>query len=71
MLWSLLTFPAYVAAVRMIVGQRIGILLACAFPAVLSNLVVGQNGFLSAALLGGALGLMERRPCWPAACWGC
>jgi arabinofuranan 3-O-arabinosyltransferase len=59
---SLLTFPAYVAAVRMIVGQRIGILLACAFPAVLSNFVVGQNGFLSAALLGGALGLMERRP---------
>ena len=61
-LWSLLTFPAYVAAIRMIVGQRIGILLACAFPAVLSNFVVGQNGFLSAALLGGALGFMERRP---------
>jgi arabinofuranan 3-O-arabinosyltransferase len=60
--WSLLTFPAYVAAVRMIVGDRIGILLACAFPAVVSNVVVGQNGFLSAALLGGALGFMERRP---------
>ena len=27
--------------------------------------------FLSAALLGGALGLMERHPCWPAACWAC
>ncbi len=54
--------PAYVAAIRVIVGQRIGILLACAFPAVLANFVVGQNGFFSAALLGGALGCMQRRP---------
>ncbi len=61
-LWSFLTFPAYVAAIRVIVGQRIGILLACAFPAVLANFVVGQNGFFSAALLGGALGCMQRRP---------
>ena len=61
-IWSFLTFPAYIAAVRMIVGHRIGILIACAFPAVLSNFVVGQNGFLSAALLGGTLGFMEKRP---------
>jgi hypothetical protein len=61
-LWSLLTFPAYVLAIRAIVGHRLGILLAGAFPAVLSNFIVGQNGFLSAALLGGALGFMQRRP---------
>lgn len=61
-LWSFATFPAYVLAIRTIVGDRIGILLACAFPAILSNFMVGQNGFVSAALLGGALFFIERRP---------
>ena len=60
--WSFSTFPAYVIAVRTIVGDRIGILLACAFPAILSNFMVGQNGFFSAALLAGALFFLERRP---------
>jgi arabinofuranan 3-O-arabinosyltransferase len=60
--WSFSTFPAYVIAVRTIVGDRIGILLACAFPAILSNFMVGQNGFVSAALLAGALFFIERRP---------
>src|SRR4029077_18596438 len=60
--WMALTFPAYVAAVRGVVGQRVGILFACAFPGILSNIMAGQNGFLTAALFGGALLLMERRP---------
>ncbi len=38
------------------------LLLALAFPAVLINIGHGQNGFLTAALLGGALVLLERRP---------
>jgi arabinofuranan 3-O-arabinosyltransferase len=62
MVWTLGTFPAYLAAIRAIVGDRIGYLLAAAFPAVLANAVVGQNGFLTAALIGGALVLVERRP---------
>jgi hypothetical protein len=61
-LWTFGTFPAYVVAVRMIVGDRSGYLLAAAFPAVLCNFMVGQNGFLSAGLFGGALVLLERRP---------
>jgi arabinofuranan 3-O-arabinosyltransferase len=60
--WMALAFSAYVAAMRAIVGERAGLLLACAFPGILSNLVVGQNGFLTAALLGGSLLLMERGP---------
>lgn len=60
--WVFLTFPLYVAAIRGIVGDRIGLLLACAFPAILSNARVGRNGFVTAALLGGALLFMERRP---------
>jgi hypothetical protein len=38
------------------------LLLALAFPAVLINIGHGQNGFLTAALLGGALSMLDRRP---------
>jgi hypothetical protein len=38
------------------------LLLALAFPAVLINIGHGQNGFLTAALMGGALVLLDRRP---------
>jgi hypothetical protein len=61
-LWLAATFPAYVAVVRQITGERAGYLLALAFPAILSNFVVGQNGFLTAGLIGGALLTIERRP---------
>jgi alpha-1,2-mannosyltransferase len=38
------------------------LLLALAFPSVLINVGHGQNGFLTAALLGGALVVLDRRP---------
>ncbi len=60
--WVFGTFPAYLAAIRAIIGDRVGYLLAAAFPAVLANFIVGQNGFLTAGLVGGALVLLERRP---------
>ena len=55
-------FPPTSSAIRAIIGDRIGYLLGAAFPAVLANFIVGQNGFLTAALIGGALVLMERHP---------
>jgi arabinofuranan 3-O-arabinosyltransferase len=61
-LWAFATFPAYLVAVRAIVGDRVGYLLAAAFPAVLPNFIVGQNGFLTAGLAGGALVLLEGNP---------
>jgi arabinofuranan 3-O-arabinosyltransferase len=60
--WVLATFALYVAAIRTIIGHRIGVMLACAFPGVLADFMSGQNGFLTAALLAGSLGPMERRP---------
>jgi arabinofuranan 3-O-arabinosyltransferase len=60
--WIFGTFLAYLAAMRAIIGDRVGYLLACAFPAIVANGVVGQNGFLSAALIGGSLTLMEQSP---------
>jgi hypothetical protein len=61
-LWAFATFPAYLVAIRAIIGDRTGYLLAAAFPAVLGNFIVGQNGFLTAGLVGGTLVLLQRRP---------
>jgi arabinofuranan 3-O-arabinosyltransferase len=63
--WIGTTFIAYVAALRSILprvpSRWIGI-VACAFPASLSTTIVGQNGFLTGALVAGTLGLLDRRP---------
>ena len=58
--WLAATLPFYVAMVRATIAGQGAVLLALAFPALLSNFVVGQNGFLTAALIGGALLLIER-----------
>jgi hypothetical protein len=47
---------------RSIIGERSGYLLAAALPAVLANVIAGQNGFLSAALMGGTLLMLTERP---------
>jgi arabinofuranan 3-O-arabinosyltransferase len=62
LVWVSVTFAAYVAAIHGIIRDRASILLACAFPGIVSNFVVGQNGFLTAALIGGMLVFLERRP---------
>ncbi|MGH6771530.1 MAG: glycosyltransferase family 87 protein [Xanthobacteraceae bacterium] len=60
--WMAVTLPAYLAVMRLIVRRPETILVAMAFPAVFINLGHGQNGFLTAALLGGGLLLLDRRP---------
>jgi arabinofuranan 3-O-arabinosyltransferase len=62
LVWIFGTFLSYLAAIRAIIGDRVGYFLAAAFPAVLANFMAGQNGFLSAALIGGSLALLQRRP---------
>src|SRR5580704_17333431 len=63
------TLAAYVAAMAGILG-RTGIFVALGFPAALWNVTAGQNGFLTAALIGGTLGLLERRPALAGVCLG-
>jgi hypothetical protein len=60
--WVFTSFLLYLAAIRAVVGDRVGYGLAAAFPAVLANFIVGQNGFLSAGLIGGTLTLLQRAP---------
>src|SRR5262245_19147780 len=60
--WTALTLPAYLVSVRAILPRPETVPLALAFPAVFVNLGHGQNGFLTAALLGGGLVLLKQRP---------
>jgi alpha-1,2-mannosyltransferase len=72
--WQAVTLGLYLLAIRTILkalppqgGARatvdpLWLLLALAFPAVLINVGHGHNGFLTAALLGGGLVILDRRP---------
>ena len=61
-LWLVASFAAYLATMRAILPRSETLLIASAFPAVFINVGHGQNGFLTAALLGGALCLIDRKP---------
>jgi hypothetical protein len=68
--WLLTTLAAYVAAIAGILGLRTGVLFALGFPAAIWNVTAGQNGFLTAALIGGTLGFLERHPVLAGICLG-
>lgn len=61
-IWLVASFAAYLAMLRAILPRRETLLIAAAFPAVFINVGHGQNGFLTAALIGGALHLLDRKP---------
>lgn len=75
--WSLLfylsvTFAGYAAVMWHVVKRDArAMLLACAFPGVFVNAFHGQNGFLTTALLGGGLLLLDKRPWLAGALLGC
>ena len=60
--WTAFDLSAYLVTMRAILPRPETVLLALAFPATFVNLGHGQNGFLTASLLGGALLLLDRRP---------
>jgi alpha-1,2-mannosyltransferase len=72
--WQAVTLGLYLLAIRAILkafaplggatasADPLWLLLALAFPAVLINVGHGHNGFLTAALLGGGLVSLDRRP---------
>lgn len=67
--WQALTFALYLGAMALLlrncaakVTSSSWMLFAVAFPAVFANLLAGHNGFLTAALLAGALALLDSRP---------
>jgi len=62
LIWLALTLPLYVLTIRAIIGERRGVALALGFAGVVWTIAAGQNGFLTAALIGGVLLLLDRRP---------
>jgi hypothetical protein len=72
--WQAVTLGVYLLAIRAILNafapereatasaDPLWLVLALAFPAVLINVGHGHNGFLTAALLGGGLVILDRRP---------
>ncbi|WP_398483756.1 glycosyltransferase family 87 protein [Tardiphaga sp.] len=68
--WACISVVPYLVAMRTIVGRPFGMLLALAFPVVFTNVLVGQNGFLTASLIGGMLVLLPTRPILAGICLG-
>jgi len=62
LIWVCTTLALYVVAIARVARARGAALLACATPAALGCAMPGQNGFLSAALIAGALLQLETRP---------
>lgn len=60
--WLAASWYAFYRALRLAVPGQDALLLALATAAVFINAIAGQNGAWSAALLGGGLSLLERRP---------
>jgi Glycosyltransferase family 87 len=68
--WVVVSFLPFLVAMRAIVGRNFGYLLAFAIPMAFINVLVGQNGFLTAALIGGTLYLIPIRPVLAGVCLG-
>ncbi len=60
--WLAAGWYAFYRVLKQVMPGRGALLLALATPALLINAVGGQNGAWTAALLGGGLSLIERRP---------
>ena len=71
LIWCLTTLLACVAVVYGIVPRRPAIALVLASPFTVWNILAGQSGFLTTALLGAALVSLERRPVLAGVFIGC
>jgi alpha-1,2-mannosyltransferase len=68
--WLTATGALYWRMARGWLGEAFGVMPIFAFPAVLTNIGHGQNGFLSAALFGAGGLWLERRPILAGLCLG-
>jgi hypothetical protein len=62
LLWTAASLALHAFTLARVVRRNGAALIACATPAVLGCAMVGQNGFLSAALIAGVLLQLEARP---------
>ena len=69
--WDIATLLGFIVVVYSIVRQRPAIALLLASPYTVWNFLAGQNGFLTAALIGASLLSLERRPLLAGVLIGC
>ncbi len=69
--WEVVTLLGCIAVVYFIVRRQPAIALALASPFTAWNFLIGQNGFLTASLVGAALLVLERRPVLSGVFIGC
>jgi hypothetical protein len=62
LIWASLTLLAFVLVIAKLAPSPRTIWIALAFPGTYINFLQGQNGFLTAALFGGAVLCLEKRP---------
>lgn len=60
--WIFFTGVGYTAVIKKIYPDNLTLIIAVAFPGTIQNILQGQNGFLSALLIGGGLLLLPSRP---------
>jgi Glycosyltransferase family 87 len=60
--WGVVTLALYASTVAAITKRYVAFMVACALPWALVELILGQNGFLTAAVIGLALLHLETRP---------
>ncbi|HUB85858.1 MAG TPA: glycosyltransferase family 87 protein, partial [Rhizomicrobium sp.] len=60
--WVVATTALYAAAIIKIARRKQAALFALALPAAFGNILVGQNGFLTVAIVGMVLLMLEKKP---------
>jgi hypothetical protein len=70
LVWVAGTLFLYAWVAARIAGPRLALLVSCAAPAVFINAICGQNGPLTAVLIGGALFFLEEQPVLSGICMG-
>ncbi|MDR3465695.1 MAG: glycosyltransferase family 87 protein [Xanthobacteraceae bacterium] len=68
--WVIASAVPYALTVRRLVGHPAGWLIAAGCPLALHNVLIGQNGFLTATLIGAAMLSMPKRPWLAGVCVG-
>jgi len=60
--WSVATLAVFAASVRSFFGDNRRVLMLALAPSSCANIILGQTGFVTAALLVGGLAMIDRRP---------
>lgn len=68
--WVIVSLALFLVSAHAIIERQFAWIYAAGFPVVFNNTMVGQTGFLSAALIGGTLVLIPRRPILAGVCLG-